>query len=205
MAASAPPVTVPPKESNALLIVLIIVAVVVVLFLLVVLVAALTVPRMSEARRVANQAAAAANVRAIVEAELLYGLTYSTSGHGYAANLAVLGSSGLALCAGVGPERTKPCLVDAALVCPGAASGQACVKNEYQYTITGVTSNVPDQSGKPMNAVSDFVIFATPTSRTAGRKDYCATSDPGVRWRAADNPPSDAVKTVQECMKFSPM
>ncbi|HXB22778.1 MAG TPA: prepilin-type N-terminal cleavage/methylation domain-containing protein [Candidatus Solibacter sp.] len=112
---------------------------------------AIAVPRLLHARIRANEASAAASIRALHSAEAVYASNYPAIG--YSAKLANLGRNG-STCESVG--STNACLIDDAL-----ATG---IKNGYMFDLTG-------DGATPDNAYS---INAVPISN--GYTGQCSFS-----------------------------
>src|SRR5215510_4569230 len=120
---------------------------------------------LSRSRTVANAEAAAATVRTLATTEVVYSTTYPDKG--YAPDLKILGPGPTRTCSE--PTAAHACLIDAVLGC----ANQPCVKDEYQYSITGTLSG---------GMTTDFVILAVPAERAGDGKAYCASSDAVIRY-----------------------
>jgi len=117
-----------------------------VVVMVVLIIAAIAIPSLIHARMRANEAAAAASVKTIRTAEVMYNTTYPDVG--YSGSLPNLGSHGSA-CESV--SSTNACIImDDALT-----SG---LKNGYIFELVG-DGNIPDKS---------YTIRATPESSVAG-------------------------------------
>ena len=156
---------------------------------IILIIAAIAIPNLMKSKQVANQSAAAANIRTVISAEHLFSDTYYPTSTGFADGLTRLGSGGNACPAGANNQGA--CLIDDNLGC----ANQPCAKDNYNYQLTGI-GNFPS---------TDFVISATPLSATTGNNDYCAAGNDGViRVRT---PAAGLVTTLATCQvaAFPPM
>lgn len=153
------------------------------------IIAAIAVPNYLQSRRNAAEAGGSATIRSLLTVSLTYSTTYPQVG--FPPNIAVLGDGGTAPC--VATPATA-CLTDIPLGCPA----QPCFRDNYMYSITGVTS-----SGGPPN--SDFVAFGTPSATNSGAKDFCGTSEAVIRWQPSPNPPTAAMTLVAQCEPLPPI
>ena len=155
---------------------------------IILIIAAIAIPNLMRSRITANEAAAASTVRTLNTTEVTYSTTYPNSG--FAPSLAVLGPGAAAGCPATGPTSTAACLLDATLGCVAGVAGTFCLKDSYNYTITGIAAAAIN---------TDYVVFATAVGPNAGLKDYCSTSDAVVRWQAQNAPPAAVLNTVAGC------
>lgn len=161
---------------------------------IILIIAAIAIPNLMRSKMVANQSAAAANVRTIVSAEQAFASTYPAVG--YAGGLFQLGP-GAATCAAPNPSAANACLIDFQLGCAAGVPGGTCVKENYRYTVTGIPGAAP---------YTDYVLFATATGPTLGQVDYCTNGDDGVtRFVSVNNPPSAVINTVAGCAALAPL
>ena len=144
---------------------------------------------------VGNEVIASSTVLTLTRVQLKYSEKYP--GKGYAPDLKTLGPGPTGSCPNTGPSATAACIIDANLGCADGTSGKFCTKNNYKFMLQGIAN----RSGK---CCSDYIIFATPETPNAGRKDICAISDQVIRWRNAGAPPSKAVSAA-ECEKWEPI
>jgi type IV pilus assembly protein PilA len=148
---------------------------------IILIIAAIAIPNLMKSKQVANQSAAAANVRTLISAEHLFSDTYYPTSTGFADSLARLGPNGN-VCPG-GANNNGACLIDANLGC----AAQPCAKDNYNYQLTGIGA-FPS---------TDFVIGATPVAASTGNNDYCAAGNDGViRVRT---PAAGIVTTLATC------
>src|SRR5215471_20416069 len=99
---------------------------------IILIIAAIAIPNLMKSKQVANQSAAAANVRTLISAEHLFSDTYYPTSTGFADVLTRLGP-GPNVCPG-GATNAGACLVDNNLGCgPGP-----CAKDNYNFTLTGI-------------------------------------------------------------------
>jgi prepilin-type N-terminal cleavage/methylation domain-containing protein len=161
---------------------------------IILIIAAIAIPNLMRSKMVANESAAAANVRTLIASEQSFASTYPATG--YAGGLFQLGP-GAASCNAPNPSAANACLIDFQLGCAAGVPGGACVKDNYRYTITGIPAAAP---------YTDYVAFATASNPTFGRIDYCANGDDGaIRSQNAANPPTPVVNTVAGCAAFAPL
>ncbi len=156
------------------------------------IIAAIAIPNLMRSRMAANQAGAAATVRALITDEITYSVNYPRAG--YAADLVTLGP-GADTCPGTGTQKNA-CLIDSTLGCPAGTSGQWCVKDNYKFSIVGI--------GEQPGALTDFIITATPNDSTAGRMNFCAMSDGVVRFQHG-SPVYQPVQAAAECQSWPAM
>ena len=159
---------------------------------IILIIAAIAIPNLMRSRITANEAAAASTVRTLNTTETTYSTTYPNSG--FAPSLAVLGPGAAAGCPATGPTSTAACLLDATLGCVAGVAGTFCLKDSYNYTITGIAAAAIN---------TDYVVFATAVGPNAGLKDYCSTADAVVRWQAQNAPPAAVIATVAGCQAFA--
>jgi type IV pilus assembly protein PilA len=119
------------------------------------IICAIAIPRLLQSRIAANEAAAAASVRAIVTAESGYAVAYPEIG--FADNLAKLGPANADH--PLGPQHAG--LLDDLLGCPQ----QPCTKSGYEFAISHAT-------GSP---VSGYLISGNPSFQgVSGQQSFCA-------------------------------
>jgi hypothetical protein len=151
--------------------------------------AAIAIPNLLRARIAANEATAAATIRTINTAEIIYASTYPRKG--FAADLAALG-----------PDPRGSAFVSArhaSLIelAPGKASctpGTWCTKSGFQFTVNAVCGQT---------ACKDFVAVATPVSSNTGLRSFCSTSDGVVRFDVG--PPLAAPISASQCRAWLPL
>ena len=161
---------------------------------IILIIAAIAIPNLMQSKKVANQSAAAANLRTIISAQQAFFATYPSTG--YAGGLFQLGP-GAATCTAPNPTAANACLIDFQLGCAAGVPGGTCIKENYRYTITGIPAAAP---------YTDYVLFATPTGPTLGQINYCANGDDGVpRSVNVNNPPSAVINTVAGCVALAPL
>lgn len=163
---------------------------------IILIIAAIAIPNLMRSKQAANQAAAAANLRTLIGAETTFSTTYPSAG--YAGGLFQLGP-GAAACGGTHPDSVNACLIDFVLGCAAGVPGAFCLKDNYDYAITGIGGAAP---------FTDFVIFASPNAAPTGIYDYCSSSDGVVRFtKTAAAPPSAVVGVVNTCSNapFAPL
>jgi type IV pilus assembly protein PilA len=149
---------------------------------IILIIAAIAVPSLLKAKSSANESAAAATIRTINTSEATYNTTYP----GLYATLQQLGPNTNAC-----PAATSAgaCLLDAVLGCSGGTTGVFCTKDNYEFTVTLVSS-------------ADFISFGTPLSPTNGGKDFCSYGDFVVRYSLDNAPPAGATGTDALCGSY---
>ena len=133
---------------------------VLVVVMVILIIAAIAIPSLVHARMRANEAAAAASVKTIQTAEVMYNNTYPDVG--YSGSLPNLGSHG-STCETV--SSTNSCIImDEALT--------AGLKNGYIFELVG-DGNVPDRN---------YSITASPESSVTGRCALVASQSSGFQF-----------------------
>lgn len=163
---------------------------------IILIIAAIAIPNLMRSKQAANQAAAASNVRTLIGAETTFSTTYPSAG--YAGGMFQLGP-GAASCNAPHPDAVNACLIDFVLGCAAGVPSAYCLKDNYDYAITGIGGAAP---------FTDFVIYASPNGATTGQFDYCSSSDGVVRFaKSAAAPPSPVVTVVNTCTNapFTPL
>jgi prepilin-type N-terminal cleavage/methylation domain-containing protein len=124
---------------------------------IILIIASIAIPSLLNARRSANEAAAATAIRTINTAQISYNSAYPTVG--YASTLGALGGT---TC--LPPNSASACLIDSQI-----ASG---TKNGYTFTLSGVT-------GTPG---ATYQIIGSPTvPNQTGVRYFCSFADGAVR------------------------
>lgn len=127
---------------------------------IILIIAAIAIPSLMRSRMLANQSAAAHNIRTLVTAQSTYLGTYGVQ-VGYAPALANLGSA--APCNPLVPAtQAAACLID-----PVLAAGN---KGGYNYRVQAGNAVAP-------NGPVNFIVSNTPQAPTTGNVSYCATDD----------------------------
>lgn len=153
------------------------------------IVGAIAIPNLLRARVSANEASAAANIRTVITAQVMYASTYPS--RGYARHLTALGPDP----AGTNSSTPRHAgFIDSALGNPSCVAGAWCEKSGFRFAMTGVCRMV---------TCSDFALVATPLSAGTGSRNYCATSDGVVR--SQTGPPLASPVTVSECKSWAPL
>lgn len=152
------------------------------------IIAAIAIPSLLRSKMVANTTAAASTVRTLNTAEITYASNYPTAG--FAKSLEVLGPGHPPVDCTNATNATAEhaCLVDAALAC---ASGTACVKYGYRFSLTGICGDA--------GPCSDYVITATPVTSTTGTKSFCSTNDAVIRFQSGSQPLTAPLATADDC------
>jgi len=133
---------------------------------------AVAIPNIIKARTAAKETAAAATVRAVNTAEIMYQTTYNK----YAPDLATLGPGQGEICqAESGPSESRACLLDGRLGNSRCTAGKWCNKDAFRYSLSASCRN---------DLCTDYVVVATPLDPNSGGKSFCSTSDGVVRSRS---------------------
>jgi type IV pilus assembly protein PilA len=131
---------------------------------IILIIAAIAIPNLLRARISANDSAAAATMRTINAAEVMYSTAYVSTG--YSATLQSLGPNGTACTA---PTSTGACLLDNVAGCLAAI----CPKGGYNYFLVSSAATVPPP---------DYTASASPLSvGGSGSHNYCSNPDAVVR------------------------
>ncbi|HWZ41955.1 MAG TPA: prepilin-type N-terminal cleavage/methylation domain-containing protein [Candidatus Saccharimonadales bacterium] len=154
---------------------------------IILIVAAIAIPNLLRSRMAANESASSSTVRTLTSSAVVYSTSYPQNG--FPASLANLG--GASPCT---PGPVTACLSDQALAC----AAQPCVRESYQYSLTGIGAGAPAPN-------TDFVLFSTAVSPSAGSKDYCVTQESVIRFQNIATPPTGAFTTVSACAALSPL
>src|SRR6266704_1655591 len=148
---------------------------------------AIVIPNLLRARMAANEAAAASTVRTLNTDQVVYSTNYPNKG--YAVDLATLGPGPSGSCTEGQGTAEHACLVDNVLGSTQCTAGSWCVKYKYNFSIS---TNCTGES-----ECKDYVIVATPITRSSGTKSFCSTADAVVRFKSG-MPLSTSV-TAEEC------
>jgi len=151
---------------------------------IILIIAAIAIPSLLRSRMLANQTAAASNVRTINTAQATFQSTYPSVG--YADSMVSLGPGiGNQSCT-AGATATHACLIDGIL---GAANPSTKQQYQFQITSNGGTGVISDP-------FIDYVVSATPVSATtSGNLNFCSLGADLVL-RANGPPPVTAPVTV---------
>jgi len=154
---------------------------------IILIIAAIAIPNLMKSKANANEAGGAATVRTLITDSITYSNSYPQSG--YPLTISVLG--GAAPCTS---SALTACLADAVLAC----AAQPCTKGNYAYTVTGIGAGAPAPN-------TDFVAFGTPAGPSAGKRNFCASSDGVARAVASTAPPDAAIAVVSTCSALTPI
>lgn len=154
---------------------------------IILIIAAIAIPNLLRSRMVANESASASAVRTLGSNAVTYSISYPQNG--FPTSLANLG--GAPPCT---PSPVAACLADTAIAC----ASQPCLRDNYFYSLTGIGPGAPA-------ANTDFVIFSTATSPSAGGKDYCMTQDGVLRSLVTATPPTSPITLTTACLTLSPI
>jgi prepilin-type N-terminal cleavage/methylation domain-containing protein len=131
---------------------------------IILIISAIAIPNLIKSRQAANQSAAAANIRTITTASLVYNTTWD---NGYPPTLASLGGSG----------TTATC--DLALLLDPIIAASPNTKSGYIYGYTGEGAPVaaPAACGAP--GYNAYLTTAIPQSSVTGALSFCS-DEPGT-------------------------
>jgi len=152
---------------------------------IILIIAGIAIPNFLRARMAANESSAAASVRDIKTAEMLYYSAYPSIG--YAQKLGDLGGADPCTT----PSSTSACVVSDPLstAVPGSAG-----KSGYVFSAIGVST-----SG---GSNDNFVIGAAPVNpKISGTRLFCTTADGSLR--ADPGPNGTPVNTISDCLNYA--
>ncbi len=144
------------------------------------IVASIMMPNLLRARQSANASSAAATLRTVNTAQVIY--STANPAKGYALDLATLGAN---TSAGIDRQLSRNY----------CQSGTWCIKNKYKYSLTGFC-NVD-------GLCTDYVIVATPLDGNVATRSFCSTSDAVIRSKR-DTVLSEPMTTINECAGWEP-
>ena len=155
---------------------------------IILIIAAIAIPNLMKSKAAANEAGGAATIRTLITDSITYSNSFPAEG--YPLNLTRLG----AVAQPCVPSVNGACLADTVLAC----AGPPCIETSYAYTLTGINGGAAPQT--------DFVAFGTPAGPSAGKKDYCASSDGVPRYQLSPAaPPTAAIAVVATCTALTPL
>jgi type IV pilus assembly protein PilA len=130
---------------------------------IILIIAAIAIPNYLRSRMMANQAAAAENLRTITTAAVVYNTTW---GNGYPPTLATLGGPGPATC-------------DTAVLLDNVIASPPSQKSGYTFAYIPEGANVlkPPSCGSP--GFTAYLVTANPLTILTGRSSFCS-NEPGV-------------------------
>jgi len=133
------------------------------------IVAAVAIPNLLRARIAANEAAAAASLRTVNTAQVVY--SSADPRRGYARDLATLGPDPRD---GRAASAEHASLIDATLGNPSCVGNSWCTKSGYRFTLKALCKE---------RVCQEFVVVGTPESSSTGTRSFCSTSDGVIRFR----------------------
>lgn len=153
---------------------------------IILIIAGIAIPNFLRARMAANESSAAASVRDIKTAEILYYNAYPSIG--YASDLADLGGADPCM-----PSSTSACMVADPLSTAGPSTPG---KSGYVFSAVGNST---------AGGINDtFVVGSAPVSPgVSGNRLFCTTNDNAMR--ADPGPGSVPVTTVAACVNYPPL
>jgi type IV pilus assembly protein PilA len=154
---------------------------------IILIIAAIAIPNLMKSKAAANEAGGAATVRTLITDSITYSNSYPAEG--YPLNITRLGAVAQPCVA----STAGACLADVVLAC----AAPPCTKGNYNYTLTGINGGAAPQT--------DFVAFGTPTGASAGKRDFCASSDGVPRGQVSAAPPTAAITVVSTCSALVPL
>jgi|HubBroStandDraft_3_1064219.scaffolds.fasta_scaffold02397_6 hypothetical protein len=158
---------------------------------MILVVAAIAVPNLMRARMAANESSAAATMRTVVAAQVMYSTAYPDKG--YATDLATLGPDPH------GPGHPSPqhaSAIDATLGNPSCTSGAWCSKAGYNFRLTADCKVL-------VLVCKEYVVVGAPISSGTGTRSFCSTSDGVIRYNVGQ-PLTDPI-TPSQCRKWAPV
>ena len=139
----------------------------------VLLVAAIAIPNLLRSKVSANEATAVGSLRTVVTAQVTYGSMFPT--RGFAANLSALGPNPDGSTAETAQHAN---LIDGTLGGAKCTAKEWCVKSGYRFQMAS--------SNCIQRRCLEFVAVATPETNTNGARNFCATSDGVIRFKAGE-------------------
>lgn len=130
---------------------------------IILIIAAIAIPNYLRSRMVANQAAAAQNVRTITTAAVVYNTTW---GNGYPPTMATMGGPGPVSC-------------DMALLLDDVLATAPSQKSGFTFTYTPVGANVLKPPNCGTAGFAGYLVTTQPMSPLTGQTSYCS-NEPGV-------------------------
>jgi len=130
---------------------------------IILIVAAIAIPNYLRSRMLANEAAAAQNLRTITTAAVVYNTTW---GNGYPPTIATMGGAGAATC-------DNAVLLDSILATPPSQ------KSGYAFTYTPEGGNVTKPPSCGTAGYTGYLVTTQPISSLTGQSSYCS-NEPGV-------------------------
>jgi len=157
------------------------------------IVPAIVIPNLLRSRIVANEASAASQVRTVNTAQVVYSTNYPVKG--YAENLATLGPGPTGSCAAGTGTEDHACQLDNGLGNVQCTVGAWCTRNGYRFSMSATCEGE--------GSCKDYVIVATPITRSSGTKSFCSTADAVVRFKPGM--PLSTPITGEECQAWPPI
>jgi len=139
----------------------------------VLLVAAIAIPNLLRSKVSANEATAVGSLRTVVTAQVTYGSMFPA--RGFAANLSALGPNPDGSTAETAQHAN---LIDGTLGGAKCTAKEWCVKSGYRFQMAS--------SNCIQRRCLEFVAVATPETNTNGARNFCATSDGVIRFKAGE-------------------
>jgi len=133
---------------------------------IILIIAAIAIPNVMKSRQAANQSAAAANIRTITTASLVYSTTW---GNGYPPTLATLGGTG----------TTSTC--DAANLLDPILATSPFIKSGYMFGYTGEGAPVPTAPGCGAPGYNAYLTTTIPQSSVSGTVSFCSDEPATIR------------------------
>jgi type IV pilus assembly protein PilA len=155
---------------------------------IILIIAAIAIPNLLQARKSANQSAAAGTVRTLNTAEVTYATTYATQG--FASSIGVLGPS---------TDCTNPTTITSSNACLIDSVLAGGTKGPYKYAISSVGTVLP---------IGDYFISATTQNVVSAGNNYCSLADAVVRWAkdsAASGPGTAPTTTTCVAAPYAPI
>jgi len=156
---------------------------------IILIIAAIAIPNLLRARIAANESSAVQSIRTINTAQVTYQSQFPNVG--FATQIATLGPSTSAGCAGIVPSSTNACLLDYVL---SNAGGAGTPKSGYYFT-TGATVTAG-------GIYVDYTVNGLPAVQgSSGVRNFCSNSDGVIRFSTADT----AATSNSLCAAFTPL
>jgi hypothetical protein len=151
--------------------------------------AAIAIPNLLRSRMAANEASAVGSVRSVVVAQVTYSVAYPK--RSYAPSLAMLGPE---------PHHGKTVsaeyagLLNETLVNSSCTADGWCTKSGFRFRVSAACKG---------QLCKEYVVVATPVDSNSGARNFCATSDGVIRFKAGE--PLAAPISAVECQAWKPL
>ena len=151
--------------------------------------AAIAIPNLLRSRNAAYEGSAAASIRTVNVAQVMYSATYPE--RGYAPDLRTLGPDPRGPRAGTDDYAS---LIEANLAGPSCTARTWCTKSGFRFSVAGLCAK---------KLCKEYVVVGTPVETGTGGRSFCSTSDGVIRFKIGS--PMDTPVSVPECREWQPL